>query len=118
MENEFAKHEKDYIKIYESKGYTSGFHFKEGKLYGNDSSQSYTPEQLQIVAEHRYEGMSNPSDMSILYVIETDSGVKGTMLVGFGPTADLELSEFFNAIPDSQISEKANINHDETSKDA
>ena len=108
MENEFAKHEKDYIKIYESKGYTSGFHFKNGALVGNESDQSYLPENLNIVAEHRYEGMSNPSDMSILYVIETHTGEKGTMLVGFGPTADLELSEFFNvsnrAIPIMYVS--------------
>ena len=115
MDNEFAKHEKDYIKIYESKGYTSGFHFKDGTLVGNESSDTYQPEDLHIVAEHRYEGMSNPSDMSILYVIETNKGEKGTMLIGFGPTADLELSEFFNAIPESQISDKANINLDEDS---
>ncbi|MGJ8550159.1 hypothetical protein [Winogradskyella wichelsiae] len=113
MDNEFAKHEKDYLKIYEEKGYTSGFHFKDGTLLGNDSSHIYKPEDLNIVAEHRYEGMSDPSDMSILYVIETNKGEKGTMLLGFGPNSDLELSEFFNSIPESQISDKANINMDE-----
>ncbi|MEP5253811.1 hypothetical protein [Winogradskyella rapida] len=114
MENEYAKHEDNYLDIYQSKGYTSGFHFKEGNLIGNESSETYQPEDLHIVAEHRYEGMSNPSDMSILYVVETNKGEKGTMLLGYGPNADLELSEFFNAIPKSQISDKANINLDDS----
>ncbi|MBU2929420.1 hypothetical protein [Winogradskyella psychrotolerans] len=113
MENEFAKHEEDYLDIYESKGYTAGFHFKDGTLIGNDSSHTYTPKDIHIVAEHRYEGMSNPSDMSILYIIETNKGEKGTMLIGYGPSANLELSEFFNSIPETQISDKANINLDD-----
>ena len=110
MENEFAKHEKDYIRIYEEKGYISGFHYKDGKLISNTTSRTYTPKDITIVAEHRYEGMSNPSDMSMLYVIETSKDEKGTMLLGYGPSANLELSEFFNEIPKENITNSANIN--------
>ncbi|AWG21611.1 hypothetical protein FFWV33_08725 [Flavobacterium faecale] len=110
MINEYSKHEKDYIEIYQEKGYTSNFYFREGTLFNSDTSEAYQPSNLHIVAQHRYEGMSNPEDLSILYVIETDSNEKGTMLLGYGPTADLELSEFFAAIPENQISNREDIN--------
>jgi hypothetical protein len=54
--------------------------------------------------------MSNPSDMSILYVIETNQDEKGTFLMAYGPSADSETAEFFNKIPNNNISDKENIN--------
>ncbi len=105
----FAKNEKDYIRIYEEKGYVSSFHLKEGKLLNNKTKIAYSPQDIYIVAENRYEGMSNPSDMSILYVIETNKDEKGTFLMGFGPTADLDTAEFFKNIPEENISDKENI---------
>ena len=110
MDNDFAKHEIDYIKIYEEKGYTEGFHFKEDKLIANNSKNIYQPKDIHIVAEHRYEGMSNPSDLSILYIIETNKNDKGSMLLAYGPNANLELAEFFKDIPKENISSKADIN--------
>lgn len=110
MINEYSKHEKDYIEIYQEKGYVTNFYFKENTLYNSDTSKTYRPENLHIVAQHRYEGMSDPEDLSILYVIETDTKEKGTMLLGYGPSADLELSEFFASIPEDQISNREDIN--------
>ena len=110
MDNKFAKNEKDYIRVYEEKGYVSNFHFENGKLINNKTKKEYTPEDIYIVAENRYEGMSNPSDMSILYVIETNKDEKGTFLMGYGPTADLDTAEFFNSIPEKNISDQENIN--------
>lgn len=113
MDNQFAKNEKDYIRIYEEKGYTASFRFQDGKLIGNDSKNDYRPEDLTIVAEHRYEGMSNPSDMSMLYVIETNKDEKGTMLLAYGPSANIDLAEFFKNIPKENISDNENINQKE-----
>lgn len=109
MGNEYAKHEKDYIKEYQKRGYTINFRFEDGKLLTSGSEKKYSPEEIYIVAEHRYEGMSNPSDMSILYVLETNADEKGTFLMGYGPNADLDTAEFFKAIPDKNTSDKANI---------
>ncbi len=114
MENEFAKHEKDYIKIYQEKGYVSNFYFKDDKLIHSETKKEYLPKDIYLVAEHRYEGMSDPSDMSILYVIKTNSGEKGTVLMAYGPNADLESAEFFNKIPESNISDEDNIHMKDT----
>jgi hypothetical protein len=110
MESEFAKNEKDYIKIYQKKGFEANFHMENEMLINSASKKAYRPEDVYIVAEHRYEGMSDPSDMSILYVIETNENEKGTFLAAYGPTADTESAEFFNNIPKTNVSNRENIN--------
>ncbi|PQV47418.1 hypothetical protein CLV33_107206 [Jejuia pallidilutea] len=110
MDNEYAKHEKDYIRAYEEKGYVSHFRIESNKLVSNNNNYEYKPMDVHVVAEHRYEGMSNPSDMSILYVLETNKGEKGTFLLAYGPNADADAAEFFKNIPITNISDKANIN--------
>lgn len=111
MEDEFAKHEIDFIKIYQEKGYTANFHFNDDKLINSKTKTEYAPKDIYIVAEHRYEGMSDPSDMSILYIIKTNKEEKGTLLLGYGPSANLELAEFFNRIPEANVSNNENINN-------
>lgn len=116
MDNEYAKHEKDYIKIYQDKGYTSNFYFKNGKLINSETKNEHYPKDIFILAEHRYEGMSDPSDMSILYIITTSKNEKGTFLMAYGPTANLEVSDFFNKIPEKNISNEENINQNNNLK--
>jgi len=106
---EFAKHEIDYMNEYQKRGYTTIFLFQNKSLIDCDTKYGYKPEELFIVAQHRYEGMSNPEDMSILYIIETADNVKGTYLLGYGPTADLEAAEFFKEIPEENCSDKGDI---------
>ncbi|ALM06911.1 hypothetical protein SB49_03160 [Sediminicola sp. YIK13] len=96
---EFAKNEKNNIDEYQKKGYTHSYRFQDGQLVDVNSKIGYLPEDILIVAEHRYEGMSNPSDLSILYVLKTKEGNKGTFLMGYGPTANLEAADFFKEIP-------------------
>lgn len=110
MKNPFDKHEIDYIKIYQEKGFITNFYFEEDKLIDTETKNQYLPTNIFIVAEHRYEGMSNPSDLSILYIIKTNDGKKGTLLIGYGPTSDLELGEFFKKIPKANVSDDENIN--------
>lgn len=99
MKNEFAKHETDKIREFENEGYTASYKCEDGKLINLSNKQSYRPEDIYIREEVRYEGMSNPSDMSILYAIEAKDGTKGTTLVGYGPSADSSMAFFFQAVP-------------------
>ncbi|QDO92626.1 hypothetical protein FNB79_01050 [Formosa sediminum] len=111
--DEYAKHESDFIKQYQNKGYRANYQIVDGALIDLETKEKFKPEQVKVVAEHRYEGMSNPSDMSILYVLETPTASKGTFLTGFGPSANLEDAEFFKTIPDANYSENSNILKDE-----
>jgi hypothetical protein len=110
MKREDSKHETDNIKRYQEEGYTANYIFENDRLVDAETKEVYNPEDIFIVAHHRYEGMSDPDDMSILYVIETKDKRKGTHLLGYGPMADLEEAEFFKEIPKANYSKNADIN--------
>lgn len=110
MKREDSKHEIDNIKRYQEEGYSVSYLFENNHLINAETKTEYKPQDIFIVAHHRYEGMSDPDDMSILYVIETKDGAKGTHLLGYGPTADLDEAEFFKDIPKANYSKNADIN--------
>ncbi|WP_040756713.1 hypothetical protein [Winogradskyella psychrotolerans] len=104
-----AKHELDFLSQYQKKGYTNNFRVEDHTLIASGEDTNYKPEEVFIVAEHRYEGMSDPSDQSILYVITTENDKKGTILNAYGPSADLDIHEFINAIPEKNKSHDDSI---------
>jgi hypothetical protein len=111
VKNRKFKSEKDYIKYYVEEGYSENYTTSESKLVNVTSKKEYLPEHIRIVAEHRFEGKSNPSDMSILYVVVTEDGSKGTALVNYSPSSDTSMAQLFNAIPRENMSQEANIHH-------
>jgi len=44
----------------------------------------YSPDDLKIIKTYRFEGESNPSDSSILYIIEANDGMIGYSLDAYG----------------------------------
>ncbi|MDT7827792.1 hypothetical protein RQM65_03820 [Pricia sp. S334] len=103
---EYAKHERDLIRKYENDGFTHGFRYESGKLIDTRTKITYGPQDVKHINDHRYEGMSNPSDLSILYVMEMGDGTKGTFLMAYGPNADLDTADFFKAIPEENFRKK------------
>ena len=99
MKINYAKHEIDYIRKFESLGFTASFKAEEKRIQNLENKKWYTPEDVLLVEEFRFEGMSNPSDMSILYAIETKDGAKGTVLSPYGATADGNLVWFLKKVP-------------------
>ncbi|MGO3236685.1 MAG: phosphoribosylpyrophosphate synthetase [Psychroflexus halocasei] len=67
-----------------SEGYTMDFKLTETHLKTTDDKNSFTGEDFIVDNVYRFEGMSNPSDNSILYAITTTDGVKGTLVDGYG----------------------------------
>ena len=75
-------------------GYHEDFQVSAKGLSTFDKSKTYKPDQVRIVNFYRFEGESDPGDNTILYVMETDDGVKGTLVDGYGAYADAEVSKF------------------------
>ncbi|MFC5195590.1 hypothetical protein ACFPH8_09645 [Bizionia hallyeonensis] len=88
-----------HIQKYQERGYTSSFRCENGFLVELTSKKGYQPEQIFIKRTQRFEGVSNPSDMSILYVIETEDGKKGLVTASYGIDSDTDLDSFFRKIP-------------------
>ena len=81
-------------------GYTEDFKATEMGLLGLHSEHRYSPEQVQVVDFLRFEGASDPGDNSILYVIKTNDGVKGTLADAYGPYADPNVDKFIKQVED------------------
>ena len=69
-------------------------------LHTMDSKLKFSPEQLKIVNFYRFEGQSNPDDMAILYVLETNTGEKGTITDAYGTYSDASIEAFMKLVPD------------------
>ncbi|MCR5887509.1 hypothetical protein LRS06_06875 [Hymenobacter sp. J193] len=85
-----------------SDGYTQDFQVRGGRLctIGSDSNKTYGPEDVTIVDFYRFEGESDPDDMSILYALETNDGVRGTISSAYGTYGDSDSLDFLKQVED------------------
>jgi hypothetical protein len=79
-------------------GYTEDFKVTEEGLQGMNNHTVYGPTQLQVVNFFRFEGMSDPDDNAVLYVIETGDGTKGTLIDAFGIYHDPRIAYFMKQV--------------------
>jgi len=77
-----------------SEGFTEDFRVSEGRLCSLNSDKTYGVEEVRIVNFYRFEGETDPDDMSILYAIECNDGTRGTISNSYGPKADTEVDQF------------------------
>lgn len=65
----------------------------------------YQPDELVIVRAFRFEGVSNPSDMEVLYVLRAKDGLVGYSLAAYGAYSSHEneagYDNFIRQIPES-----------------
>jgi hypothetical protein len=69
-------------------GFTDDFEIEKDLLVGKETDKKYHADELTIKKTFRFEGDSDPGDMSILYAIETNDGHKGTYADAFGTYGD------------------------------
>lgn len=81
-------------------GYTEDFKAAERGLLSLQSERLYEPGQVHVVDFMRFEGASDPADNTILYVIETDDGVKGTLVDAYGSYAEPKVTAFMQEVED------------------
>jgi hypothetical protein len=73
-----------------------------GEGFTADNGKTYQPEQLKIIRTYRFEGDSNPSDSSILYLIEANDGLIGYSIDAYGAYSNHEddgYDDFIKRIP-------------------
>lgn len=56
----------------------------ENGAFTTGNGKFYQPDDLTIIKTYRFEGESNPSDSSILYLIEANDGLRGYSLDAYG----------------------------------
>ncbi len=94
-------------------GYTDSFKVTKQGLYSCVKSRYFNPEQVRVINFYRFEGESDPADNTIMYVIETEDGLKGTLIDAYGPYADEATNKFMALVEDMQ---KKVVKRDESEK--
>lgn len=79
-------------------GFIHNFTVKEDGIHCIETGDIIPPENLTIVNYHRFEGVSDPDDMAILYVVESDDGLRGTLVDSYGAYYDTNLSDVLQRV--------------------
>lgn len=85
-----------------NKGYEREFKMSDHGRMQSDSGKIYNPDDLKIIKTYRFEGESDPSDSSILYLLEDKEGDIGYVLDAYGMYSTHEeagFNEFVKRIP-------------------
>jgi hypothetical protein len=90
-----------------SLGFTDDFKATDEGLMSLRTDKVYAPTDVKVANFFRFEGSSNPDDMSILYAIEANDGVKGTLVDAYGTYASPEVNEFILEV--EKINKKVQI---------
>jgi hypothetical protein len=77
------------------KGFTIDFNLKENSLVHH--YQKYG-DCFEIVDVYRYEGNSDPADEAVVYAIESNIGLKGILVAGFGISVDNDTVEILKKL--------------------
>jgi hypothetical protein len=86
------------IEYLRNKDYVNNFEIHDGNLTCKETGESFTPGEMIIDEIHRFEGDSNPDDMSIIYALTAISGTRGVIIDAFGTYSDPEISEFIKKV--------------------
>jgi hypothetical protein len=81
-------HEMPAIAQLERAGYTADFRAEGGELRVTGTKRRYAAGDLFIRDYYRFEGISDPDDMSVIYAVEARDGTRGTLIDAFGTYAD------------------------------
>jgi len=80
-------------------GFIEHFGVRGDELRSFDSGRTFRAGEVVVREFHRFEGVSDPDDMAIVYAIEGEGGVRGTLVDAFGAYSDPAVSAFLAGVP-------------------
>jgi hypothetical protein len=81
------------------RGFTERFQAVGDGLHVIGTGSTLRPSTLVIREYHRFEGVSDPDDMAIVYAIEDEHGLRGTLADAYGVYADPATGAVLDAVP-------------------
>jgi hypothetical protein len=81
------------------RGFTERFGVAGDGLRSAEGGKTFRAEDLLIREFYRFEGVSDPDDMSIVYAIESRDGTRGTLVDAFGVYASPAVGRVLEHIP-------------------
>jgi hypothetical protein len=80
------------------RGFTEHFGVRGDQLRGFESGKTFDANDVTIRGYDRFEGVSDPDDMAILYAIESSSGIHGTLVDAFGVYSNPAISAYLGRV--------------------
>ena len=68
------------------RGYVLDFNLDENCIICHDDK--FDPEDFEIVEVYRFEGDSDPADEAVVYAVESNKGLRGVLVNGYGPSSE------------------------------
>jgi hypothetical protein len=82
------------IAHFEGEGFTEHFGVRGNQPLGFESGTRFGAHEVVIRGFDRFERISDPDDMAIVYTIETRSGLRGTLTDAFGIYSNPQVGAF------------------------
>lgn len=76
------------ITALKQKGYVQDFNLHPEWIECPPLNRTFKPQEFHVDEVHRFEGMTNPDDSSVLYAISSSDGIKGLLVDAYGAYAD------------------------------
>lgn len=80
------------------RGFTANFEFLDQMFRDVNSGRTFKADELTIVEHYRFEGASDPDDMSVVYAIKSHDGITGIIADAFGVYANPDLGRFLEKV--------------------
>lgn len=80
------------------RGFITNFEFLDNAFQAVGTGKTFQAGDLTIVEHHRFEGTSDPDDMSVVYAIESKDGTRGIVTDAFGTYANPNLGAFLRNV--------------------
>lgn len=87
------------VKGLQERGFTANFEFADGLVHDVISKRTFRADELTIIEHYRFEGSSDPDDMSVCYAMEAHDGTRGVLVDAYGTYANPDVSEFLTRVP-------------------
>jgi hypothetical protein len=81
------------------RGFAAAFAVAGDGLRAAGTVRTFRAEDLTIREYHRFEGISDPDDMSIVYAIESRDGTRGTLVDAFGVYSNPAVTRVLERVP-------------------
>jgi hypothetical protein len=81
------------------RGFVDEFIVWHGRVRVAGTPRTFRPADLRIRDFYRFEGASDPDDMSVIYAIEARDGTRGTLTDAYGVYADPAVAAIVDRIP-------------------
>jgi hypothetical protein len=82
----------------QERGFTANIELINGLFHDVNSGRTFRADELTIVEHHRFEGLSDPDDLSVCYGLEARDGTRGILVDAYGTYANAAVSELLSKV--------------------